>query len=486
MSVATQLCSDTSEAEELLAEQGLFLKPVAKLNISVTLPQLKIPGKSISNWEVMEKIKQMIKPDQFSVLKVSKSSLEFIRFEGEVEAKSLIKTLIARLDGKNIKLSGFSEILRVRAAEAKTAFPTRHLWDSFFRDAKNMNENKPGERPDTIHLENLPCRWFATKKDPEKPSEFIVKKVFEQYGDVRQVDIPMLDPYRRENYIGGASNFQTFTFGGHLNFDAYVQFTEYIGFVKAMTSFKGMKLLYQADDGKAYTTTIKVDFDKTKHLSDKNIKKRTIEREKLMELEKQKEERIRKEREEEERIKDEERKKIEDEEKERERKRLEKLQRREERRKAREEARRLRKQEKKRLAAERELHRKIALEERKILLAQRKLESMRLLTELLERAKVIKQQQEVERRLQEVEEEKKRQLEAERRRILAQEKRKQLKEKKKVERLKRQEDDLRRKILKSYKMKQENEDLKQRELLRQQLKGKSLKSAVVMPSSTTK
>jgi len=64
------VCSDTSEAVELLEAQGLYLKPVAKLNISVQLPQLKSPGSSISNWEVMEKLKKMIKPDSFLVLKV--------------------------------------------------------------------------------------------------------------------------------------------------------------------------------------------------------------------------------------------------------------------------------------------------------------------------------------------------------------------------------------------------------------------------------
>jgi len=64
------VCSDTSDAVELLEAHGLYVKPVAKLNISVQLPQLKSPGASISNWEVMEKLKKMIKPDTFLVLKV--------------------------------------------------------------------------------------------------------------------------------------------------------------------------------------------------------------------------------------------------------------------------------------------------------------------------------------------------------------------------------------------------------------------------------
>jgi len=107
------VCADTSEAVPLYSSLGLFLKPIAKINISVQLPQLKTAGSSISNWEVMEKLKRMIKPDNFLVLKVVKSTLEFVRFEGEVENKSKLVVHIGNLDAKTIKLSGFSEALKV-------------------------------------------------------------------------------------------------------------------------------------------------------------------------------------------------------------------------------------------------------------------------------------------------------------------------------------------------------------------------------------
>ena len=54
---------------------------------------------------------------------------------------------------QGIKLSGLSDLLKIRAIEAKIPFPSRHEWDSYFRDAKHMNEMKPGERPDTIYLQ---------------------------------------------------------------------------------------------------------------------------------------------------------------------------------------------------------------------------------------------------------------------------------------------------------------------------------------------
>jgi len=79
-----------------------------------------------------------------------------------------------------------SFFLQVRAVENKMDFPTRHDWDSFFRDAKDMNETLPGERPDTIHLEGLPCRWFSHKDSqyPDRPSEEVLSAVFQAFGKV--------------------------------------------------------------------------------------------------------------------------------------------------------------------------------------------------------------------------------------------------------------------------------------------------------------
>ncbi|KAK2493201.1 hypothetical protein MC885_009984, partial [Smutsia gigantea] len=365
MATAT-IVHDTSEAVELCRSYGLYLKPITKMTISVALPQLKQPGKSISNWEVMERLKGMVHNHQFSTLRISKSTMDFIRFEGEVENKSLVKSFLACLDGKTIKLSGFSDILKVRAAEFKIDFPTRHDWDSFFRDAKDMNETLPGERPDTIHLEGLPCKWFALRESgSEKPSEEVLVKVFEKFGEIRNVDIPMLDPYREEMT---GRNFHTFSFGGHLNFEAYVQYCEYAGFIQAMSALRGMKLLYKGEDGKAVAC---------------NIKK---------ELEEQ----------------------------ERERKREEKMRRRERKQRDRVLRRSQRKLERLQAEEQKQLHEKIKLEERKLGLAQRNLQSIRLVAELLSRAKAARaqeqEQKEASLRLQQLEE-RRRLQEAELRRV---------------------------------------------------------------------
>lgn len=73
----------------------------------------------------------------------------------------------------------------------------------------------------------------------------------------------------------------------------YVQFEEYMGFVKAMDEFRGMMLVHKEGD-KNLGANITVTFDKTKHLSDLSIKRRQIVRERLIAKEKLKEEEERK------------------------------------------------------------------------------------------------------------------------------------------------------------------------------------------------
>lgn len=79
----------------------------------------------------------------------------------------------------------------------------------------------------------------------------------------------------------------------------------------------------------------------------------------------------------------------EEEDRERERKRIEKIQKRKERQEERENKRKVKRIEKKKKDEERRMQMKIAVEERKLLLAQRKLESIRLLSHIFDRVKVI-------------------------------------------------------------------------------------------------
>lgn len=76
----------------------------------------------------------------------------------------------------------------------------------------------------------------------------------------------------------------------------YIQFSEYLGFVKTMDELRGMKLVRKEGD-KNYGINIKVAFDTSKHLSEANIKRRKIIRDKLIGKENAKLEEERKERE---------------------------------------------------------------------------------------------------------------------------------------------------------------------------------------------
>merc|ERR1712141_696557 len=98
-------------------------------------------------------------------------------------------------------------------------------------------------------------------------SEFVLKKSFAAFGEIRIVDIPMLDPYRSK-MKKSLAGIDVFTFGLDLVFEAFIQYKEYIGFVKAMNALKGMKLCCKdRHEDRSWVANIKVDFDKTKHLA---------------------------------------------------------------------------------------------------------------------------------------------------------------------------------------------------------------------------
>ncbi|XP_076671028.1 uncharacterized protein LOC143370176 isoform X1 [Andrena cerasifolii] len=366
-------CRDLSDIVPLYTPRALYLKPVAKINVSVNLPQLKVPGKTISTWEVMEKIRTLILPDEFASLKVAKSTLEFIRLEGDLQDRCRLQRVLARLDSQRLNLSGFPNILKVRAAEVKDDFPTRHSWDSYFRDAKHMNELKPGERPDCLHVTGLPVKWF-TEDGATVPSEPLVAKIFKKWGTLRRIDVPAADPYRCRMRLG--TNINKFSYEDGIFFEAYIQYVEYMDFVRAMDALRGMKLLKKEGEN-AFTAAIKITFDKTKHMSDSTIAHREFERKRLIAQDTIAAERIRRKEEAEE-------------------KRREELKKKEEADANAKENRRQKREEKRkrkvltifRKKEEDKVSMKIAREGQKLIKAQRQLESIRLLDELFDRIKI--------------------------------------------------------------------------------------------------
>ncbi|XP_053129849.1 A-kinase anchor protein 17B-like isoform X2 [Hemicordylus capensis] len=377
------LVCDPSEAMELCASQRLYLKPVAKLTISVVLPEHTGPTWAFSKWEVMDKLKNMVCPDQFTSVKVSKSTKGFIRFEGEAETKRLVCSLKEKLHGKMIKLNGFKDDLQVVATEEPPDFPASQELEPILNDGELLDEDFAEQSravPGCIHLEGLPCKWFALKgSDSETPSEDVLRAVFESFGKIKNVDIPMLDPYREEMMGGNVNNF---TFRGLRTFEAYVQYQEPTAFAKAMETLKGMKLMFKGDDGKALACNIKVTSDTTDHFSESAINQRHLERLTLQGLERERK------REENRGKKGTERKRRDDDDEKKvgEGKRKSKLKRREKRQIDRDEK-RPRKQQKVTAGEELWPENMPEWEERKYLLAQRRVESIRLLTVLLSQIK---------------------------------------------------------------------------------------------------
>lgn len=282
--VTIQKCENLTDIVPLLPRRNLHLKPIAKLLITVELPHFKkLIGKSVSTLEVLEKLKELIKPYKFAHTNVVTSTISVIEFEVEADTKSKVKDILCKTDSKVIKLKNFKDVCKIRTTEWKQNFPNEEEWNHFFSHSKEMDEAKPGERPDTIYIAGLPISWFSRATDEKRPSEQIFQEVFQQFGKIRRIDIPICDPYRSKmkKYLTGMNSYG---FEEKEFFEGYVQFYDYCGFVKTMDAFRGMKLV-RKEGSTAYEVDIKVDYDKNKHLSLGFIKRREILCERLKQKE---------------------------------------------------------------------------------------------------------------------------------------------------------------------------------------------------------
>lgn len=284
-----------SDATPLHLAGGLWLVPSAAVHVTISLPEAEKAGKegkggngnenesvSVSGWEACEKLREIARPLAFARLKLVSSNGRKLRFEGEAEDRRRVRPLVDKLRGAQLKLQAFRRPLEVEAFEPESEFPVRHTWDSFFRDAADMDEMKAGERPDTVHLSGLPVEWFKDSSQTDNlPSESAFRRAFERFGKIRRVDLPVCDPYRKQmkEHMTGITKF---SFDSELYFEGYVQFSEYVAFVRAMDAFRGMKLAKKNRNREGTAVTIRVDFDKTKHLSDASVKRRSIVRERLV------------------------------------------------------------------------------------------------------------------------------------------------------------------------------------------------------------
>ena len=267
---------------------GLFLKPDPKVSIEVKLPDMKQVGVSVSNWEVMEKIRVISLPEIFVSLRVVKYSRDMIHFEGELESSKSLRKVILLIDGKSIKLSGFSDMLKMKVRRKEMPHPTKQEWEDYFADRgmEVFEDERPGERPDTVHIRGLPIKWFVSRTSEGRPCPRVLIQAFQKFGRVREVGIyePSSDNSKQFSSFGPGIR-------APLHFEAFIQYEKYSAFGNAMQSLKGMKLIRLEEGGKEGMAIIQTDFDRGGFLTTRNIRKRQRAEERQRRVEEEEEKR---------------------------------------------------------------------------------------------------------------------------------------------------------------------------------------------------
>ncbi|XP_062513892.1 A-kinase anchor protein 17A-like [Corticium candelabrum] len=398
----------------LLAEHGLYLKPVAKISICVTLPEIRVVGASISNWEVMERLKGLISPETFTVLRVSKTTRQLLYFEGEMSSLKMLRKAVLVLNKKTIKLSGFTELLRIQASEVDLSYPGKKDWESYFRERgiSSYDDGLPGERPDTVRLRGLPSKWLSTDDSNSKPSIDVVRRVFEKFGSLRNVEVLDLASARQQlGFSSGgfsAGNFPTFNSFDpevQLSCEVVAQYSLYSGFVAAMTRLRGMKLMKKTQAGKESSVNLVVDFDRSGYFSDKSVRKRKMDEKKMEDLKRQEEEKRKQDMEMEEQEKEKKILEAQALEEKKQKVKEERIRRKEKRRRERHERKKKEKENRKRLKQEQKEKERREAEEMITLVEQRREQALRIMRQLIDSVTAEKEKERQERERLEREEE---------------------------------------------------------------------------------
>lgn len=364
---------------ELCAPLGLFLVPQKKITVAVFLPTAHTVGPSISNWDMMEKLRQGAQPEEFVSLRVEHSSRERINFIGELASLRALRKVVLLLNGKTMRMPGFPEPFKVKATSLDSNLPKKKDWEAFYRSKglANFADGSPGERPDTVRVSRIPVEWFLDKSDVDAggcPSRALVARAFSQFGALSNVGLHLHKPavvQLRQTGPGAFSSFGPTPSQPAQLFDAFLQFGDYSGFCSCMLGLKGMHMMRNsgAAGGGAgggvdtkEVACIEVDYDRSGFMTVANTRRREAEEAVLRENRQKERER----REEEERV-------------ERERKESEERAERERRH----EAKRQRREARQERRLEKEKQKDLILQRLKLVSAERHTEAQRLLRVLL-------------------------------------------------------------------------------------------------------
>uniref|UniRef100_A0AC34R8Y8 Uncharacterized protein n=1 Tax=Panagrolaimus sp. JU765 TaxID=591449 RepID=A0AC34R8Y8_9BILA len=315
-------CGD--EALPFYPARDVHIVPIYALTFLVDLP-IRPPGQTFSNWDIREKIKSFVDPHELKDLKVVQSNDHQIKFTAHVLNLDIMDEVITTLDNITFRAPGFESALKVTAKVGGYPFPKPEDWTKYFK-GQRLKQDEPGERPDTIHIVGLPYEWFAPNVTDDVTS--IMIQVMQQYGKIRQIDIPQEDPYRGEmekdiagmklNWFNGImqqygkirqidipqedpyrgemekdiAGMKLNWFNGSYSpfFEIYVQYEKYEGFYNAMTKMGGHQLVRRAASGVLSEYQFTIDFDKTGHLSHRVMIQRELARQVIIQQRKQKQE----------------------------------------------------------------------------------------------------------------------------------------------------------------------------------------------------
>jgi hypothetical protein len=234
----------TEASTAAIAEGHLSLIPAFSTELV-----FETSASSLSAWDIRVLVERYLVEAGLSTDKLVR--FDVVKSPGRISAllelpdQDSIDTLLEFVStlGGSISLKGSPATLRIRQRDYHSL---KKMWREFFfpdlgeRNADHQFKHaRTGERPDTLHITDLPVAWFSDSSSAGKPSAALVSALFGKFGPLRHVEIlgaPITLAELRGEVVPPA-----------LRFALLVQYETYAGFKAAVQGVAQRRLKLARD-----------------------------------------------------------------------------------------------------------------------------------------------------------------------------------------------------------------------------------------------
>ncbi|GBG90751.1 hypothetical protein CBR_g51257 [Chara braunii] len=192
--------------------------------------------------------------------------------------------VVDKLNGLELSLGGMRLVCDAQSEDVALE-EMRKEWEAKYGPSETgYRSRRQGERPDTLVIRGLPCRWLVEPRVSSKPSVLVTHTIFSSFGTIRNLEF--LNSEEPAQGSGpSSSDFGAVPFMTGLECGVIIQYEDHATFCKALAAMCGRAM---KKSGSSLCVYYKVHWDSDEYFSEKSVRRRKFEKDRLEEMERRK------------------------------------------------------------------------------------------------------------------------------------------------------------------------------------------------------